>query len=302
MDKQTLIDSVNQLKREKNAVILAHNYQLPEVQDVADYFGDSLELARKAANTTADIIVFCGVRFMAETAKILSPEKKVILPREDALCPMAAMIDRDMLITLKRKYPEAKVVTYVNSTADVKAESDVCCTSANAVDITKNIDTSQIIFTPDQNLAAYCRRFTDKEIIAWDGYCYVHQRFSKDDVIRARRLLPEAAILAHPECPPEVIDEADETLSTSGMLRFAKNSSKKVFVIGTEEGLLYRLKKENPKKSFYALGASKICVNMKMTRLNHVYEALRDVKHEINLPESVMTEAKQSLDNMLRYG
>ena len=294
-----LVDKIAKLKKEKNAVILVHNYQRPEIQDIADFLGDSLELAREAAKTDARIIVFCGVRFMAETAKILSPEKTVLLPRKEAGCPMADMITAEDLRRLRKNHPDAKVVSYVNTNADIKAESDICCTSANAVKVVKNISAKRIIFTPDKNLAAYCQRFTDKEIIPWNGYCYVHERITEKEVRLAKEKFPDALLLVHPECNPSVIELADEVLSTSGMLNFAKKSDKKRFLIGTEEGLIYRLKKENPGKKFYAAGTAKMCRNMKLTTLNDVYLSLKEERYAIELPEGIIESAGKTLTAML---
>ena len=295
-----IVEKITKLKKEKNAIILVHNYQRPEIQNIADFLGDSLELAREAAKTDARMIVFCGVRFMAETAKILSPEKMILLPRKEAGCPMADMITAEDLRILKEKYPGAKVVSYVNTNADVKAESDICCTSANAIEIVKKIKTKKIIFTPDKNLAAYCQRFTDKEIIPWNGYCYVHEKIRKEEVRLAKEKFPDALLLVHPECNPSVIDLADEVLSTSGMLNFAKKSDKKRFLIGTEEGLIYRLKKENPGKEFYAAGTAKMCRNMKLTTLNDVYFSLKEERYAIELPEGIIKSAGKTLKAMLR--
>jgi len=294
-----LVDKIAKLKKEKNAVILVHNYQRPEIQDIADFLGDSLELAREAAKTDARIIVFCGVRFMAETAKILSPKKTVIIPREDAGCPMADMITAEDLRRLKKNYPGAKVVSYVNTNADVKAESDICCTSANAVKVVKNISAKRIIFTPDKNLAAYCQRFTDKEIIPWNGCCYVHERITEKEVRLAKEKFPDALLLVHPECKPSVIGLADEVLSTGGMVSFVNKSDKKRFLIGTEEGLIYRLKKENPEKEFYASGTAKMCRNMKLTTLNDVYLSLKEERYAIELPEGIIESAGKTLTAML---
>jgi quinolinate synthase len=238
---------------------------------------------------------------MAETAKILSPEKTVLLPVKEAGCPMADMIARDELLELKAKHPDAKVVSYVNTNADVKAESDVCCTSANAINVVKNIDAERIIFTPDKNLASYCQRFVDKEIIPWNGYCYVHETITKEEVLLAKEKFPDACPLVHPECNPSVIDLADEVLSTSQMLDFAKKSAKKRFLIGTEEGLIYRLKKENPDKEFYSIGTAKICRDMKLTTLNDVYLALKEERYAIELPKEIINSAKRSLEAMLKY-
>jgi len=294
-----ITEKIIKLKKEKNAVILVHNYQRPEVQDVADSLGDSLGLAREAAKTDARIIVFCGVRFMAETAKILSPEKMVIIPRKDAGCPMADMITAEDLRILKEKYPDAKVVSYVNTNADVKAESDICCTSANAVEVVTNVKAERIIFTPDKNLAAYCERFVDKEIIPWNGYCYVHEKIREEEVRLAKEKFPDALLLVHPECNPSVIDLADEVLSTSGMLNFAKKSDKKRFLIGTEEGLIYRLKKENPGKEFYTAGTAKMCRNMKLTTLNDAYLSLKEERYAIELPKGIIKSAGKTLTAML---
>lgn len=296
-----ILEEITKLKKEKDAIILVHNYQRPEIQDIADFLGDSLGLAKQAAETKARIIVFCGVRFMAETAKILSPEKIVLLPRKEAGCPMADMITAEDLRSLKKKHPDAKVVSYVNTSAEVKAESDVCCTSANAIKVVKNICTEKIIFTPDKNLAAYCQRFTDKEIIPWNGYCHVHERITKEEVLLAKEKFPDALLLVHPECKPSVIDLADEVLSTSGMLSFAKKSDKKRFLIGTEEGLIYRLKKENPGKEFYTAGTAKMCRNMKLTTLNDVYLSLKEERYPIELAEGIIKSAQKTLTEMLKY-
>jgi len=296
-----IVEEINKLKKEKNAIILVHNYQRSEIQDIADYLGDSLGLSREAAKTDVNIIVFCGVRFMAETAKILSPGKKVLLPRKEAGCPMADMVTAEDLKRLKGKHPDAKVVSYVNTNADVKAESDICCTSANAVEVVRNLKTERIIFTPDKNLAAYCQRFTNKEIIPWNGYCYVHEKIRKEEVRLAKEKFPDALLLVHPECNPSVIDLADEVLSTSGMVNFVKKSDKKRFLIGTEEGLIYRLKKENPGKEFYAAGTAKMCRNMKLTTLNDVYLSLREERYAIELPEGIIKSAQKALMGMLKY-
>ena len=294
-----IVEEINKLKKEKNAIILVHNYQRPEIQDIADFLGDSLGLAKQAAETKAGIIVFCGVRFMAETAKILSPGKMVLLPRKEAGCPMADMITAEDLRRLKKNYPDAKVVSYVNTNADVKAESDICCTSANAIKVVKNISAERIIFTPDKNLAAYCQRFTDKEIIPWNGYCYVHERITKEEVLQAKEKLPNAPLLVHPECKPSVVNSADEVLSTGGMVNFVKKSNKKKFLIGTEEGLIYRLKKENPEKEFYAAGTAKICRNQKLTTLNDVYFSLKKERYAIELAGEIIKSAGKTLKAML---
>lgn len=297
----SVVDDIVHLKRERNALFLVHNYQKPEVQEIADFLGDSLGLAKEAAETDTQMIVFCGVRFMAETAKILSPEKTVLLPRKDAGCPMAGMITREELKALKARHPDAKVVSYVNTSADVKAESDVCCTSANAVQVVRNVEADKIIFTPDKNLASYCQRFVDKEIIPWSGYCYVHERITKEEVLQAKQRYPDAVVLVHPECNPSVIDIADQVLSTSGMVDFAKRSERKRFLIGTEQGLIYRLKKECPGKEFYAAGTAKLCRNMKLTALEDVLASLREERYAIELPADIIKSARRALEAMLRY-
>jgi quinolinate synthase len=295
------VKKIYKLKDKKNAVILVHNYQSGEIQDIGDYLGDSLGLSQQAKSTKAEIIVFCGVKFMAETAKILSPEKKVLMPRKEAGCPMANMVTPEDVLALRKKHPNAKVVSYVNTNADVKAVSDVCCTSANAVEVVKNIDSDEIIFVPDKNLGSYVKRFTDKKIILWDGYCYVHNNISKEDVLFAKKKYPEALLLVHPECSPTVIDIADEVLSTSGMLKFAKKSRAKKFLIGTEEGILYRLKKENPEKVFYNVGTPRVCSDMKLTHLEDVYLALKEEKNEITLSKDIISASQKALEEMLKY-
>jgi len=238
---------------------------------------------------------------MAETAKILSPDKKVLLPRTDAGCPMADMVDAEALRELKKAHPKAKVVTYVNSTAEVKAESDICCTSSNAVEVVRRLDAKEIIFTPDRNLALYTQRFTDKKIIPWNGYCYVHQRFDPEEVKRAKQAHPDALLIVHPECPPEVIDLADQVLSTNGMVRFAGESQARKFLVGTESGILYRLRKENPTKEFYSAGAARACRGMKATHLEDLVLSLEKEQHEITLSGEVMQKARSSLERMLDY-
>jgi quinolinate synthase len=297
---QIHIDKILRLKSEKQALILAHNYQRPEIQDIADVVGDSLELSRRAAESDAPLIIFCGVYFMAETAKILSPDKTVLLPRLDAGCPMADMADAEGLRRLKVLHPKAAVVTYVNSTAEVKAESDVCCTSANAVDIVKRMEAKEIIFSPDRNLASFVQRFTDKTIIPWNGYCHVHELFTTDEVLEARRRHPDAVVMVHPECPSAVVDRADETLSTSGMLRFARQSDASEFLVGTEEGLLHRLKKENPDKRFHSIGAAKLCPNMKKTSLADLASSLELGRYAITVPDGILQKARQALERMIQ--
>lgn len=294
-----MIQEILNLKRKQNAVILAHNYQDSLVQDAADLVGDSLELSRAAAEIDCDIIIFCGVDFMAETAAILSPDKKVILPDSTARCPMAQMITADQLNEAKELYPKAAVVCYVNSTAEIKAESDICCTSANAVSVVNSLPDKQILFVPDENLGLYVSRYTNKEIIPWNGYCYVHDRFRRDEVLEARRLHPSAEVLVHPECRPEVIDLADRVCSTSGMGKYAKACQTTEFIIGTEVGMLYRLKKENPGKKFYPLNEKAVCLNMKKTNLEKVSIALQNLENRVTVEDDIAGRAKRSIERML---
>lgn len=301
MSDQELTKKIQSLKNEKNAIIVAHNYQFPEIQDVADFVGDSLELSKKASGLKNDIIVFCGVRFMAETAKILAYDKTVLLPVKDAGCPMADMINAEQLAALKADHPNAKVVAYVNSSAEVKALTDVCCTSSNAVKIVQNIDAEEIIFVPDKNLGAYCQRFTKKKIILWEGHCYVHSRISPSEVRQSKINVPNAPLIVHPECSAQVIDMADAVLSTSGMLEYVKKSKASTFLIATEEGIIHRMKKENPGKQFYSAGTPKFCVNMKKTKLKDVLRALEEETFQIEVPKNIAEKAKASLDKMLEY-
>jgi quinolinate synthase len=295
----SILQDIHHLKQSKQALILVHNYQRPEIQEIADFLGDSLELSRRAAQSDARIIVFCGVRFMAETAKILSPDKKVLLPVREAGCPMAEMISPEELKKLKARYPGAAVVSYVNTNADIKALSDACCTSSNAVRVINHVPARQIIFTPDGNLASWCQRFVDKEIIPWNGYCYVHQRISEKEVQQAKQRMPDALLLVHPECRPGVIDLADEVLSTNQMVEFVRQSGKKRFLIATEEGLISRLKRENPGKEFYAAGTIKICRNMKLTTLEDVYLALKHEQYPVHLSEDTIRSCQKALQVMI---
>lgn len=296
------IEEINKLKQQRNAVILAHNYQRPEIQELADLVGDSLDLSRRAAATDADIIVFCGVRFMAETAKILAPNKTVLLPNHNAGCPMADMVTADDVLMMKAKYPNATVVSYVNTPATVKAETDICVTSANAATIIEQLNTDEILFFPDKNLAAWCQRFTKKTIIPWDGYCYVHSRFKVDEVLASKAKFPDAVLLVHPECPPDVVDLADEVLSTNKMVAFIKTSTATQFLIATEEGIIHRMRRENPDKTFYAAGNAKSCFNMKKTTLQDIYLALLKGRTEIHLDDDIMKRARHSLEEMVKYG
>ena len=294
-----MIKEILALKKERQATILAHNYQIPQVQDVADLVGDSLELSRAAARLDSEVIIFCGVDFMAETAAILSPQKKVILPEKGAWCPMAHMITPDQLRDLKALNPEAAVVCYVNSTAEIKAESDVCCTSANGVQVVNSLSEKEVIFVPDRNLAAYVARHTDKKIIPWNGYCYVHDHLTAKEVAAARAEHPKAEVLVHPECRPEVIDQADFVYSTAGMGRHAKASAAREFIIGTETGMIYRLKKDNPQKEFYPLSEKAVCQNMKKTDLDLVLRALQTQQPQVTVPEEIAMRARRSIERML---
>jgi quinolinate synthase len=294
-----MIEEILALKRERNAVILAHNYQIPAIQDVADLVGDSLELSRAAARLEAEVIVFCGVDFMAETAAILSPQKKVVLPEMGAWCPMAHMITPQQLKEIKALYPQAAVVCYVNSTAEVKAESDVCCTSANGIQVVNSLPEDRVIFVPDRNLAAYVARYTNKEIIKWNGFCYVHDQLTSLEVQEARAQYPHSEVLVHPECRPEVIDQADYVYSTAGMGRHARASKAREFIIGTEVGMIYRLKKENPEKEFYPLSQKSICQNMKKTSIEKVLRALQTLEPRVTVPKEIASRAKRSIERML---
>ncbi len=325
-DLRALQDEILKYKRQKNAIILAHNYQRDEVQDVADYVGDSLELSRTAATIDCSVIVFCGVHFMAESASILSPDKTVLLPEAEAGCPMADMISVDAprpvrtsfpgfsnppafvypaaftLRDIKQQYPGVPVVAYVNTTAAVKAESDICCTSANVVKVVESLPGDSVICIPDKNLSMWAARNTGKKIIAWDGYCNIHERVTPADVTQARAEHPGALVVAHPECRLDVLEMADHVTSTSGMLRFAGSSDAQEFIIGTEIGLMHRLRKENPGKTFYPLRRDMLCPNMKKTTLQSVIRAFRENTHIIKVPESIRVPAKQALDRMLAVG
>jgi len=291
-----------ELKEKRNAIILAHYYQVSEIQDVADFVGDSFELSRKAKENEADVIVFCGVRFMAESAKVLSPEKTVLLPVKEAGCPMADMAEVDQILKMKSEYPNAKVVTYVNSSVEVKAISDVCCTSSNAIKIVKKIDSDEIIFAPDKNLGSYVQEHVpEKKIILWDGHCCVHNRITADNILRVKEEHPDAKVLVHPECKSEVRRLADYVGSTSGIINFARESSNDKFLIVTEEGVLHRLKNENPNKKFLSIRGM-TCKNMKKTELEDVYSSLLERKYEIKIDEDIRQKAAMALENMLILG
>ncbi|HHW30611.1 MAG TPA: quinolinate synthase NadA [Clostridiaceae bacterium] len=300
LDKEDLKKRIYELKKEREAVIVAHNYQVDDVQEIADMVGDSFALSKYCAGSTAKVIVFCGVHFMAESAKILSPEKTVLLPEIDAGCPMADMVTADELREKKKLYPNAAVVCYINSSAEVKAESDVCCTSSNAVKIVKAVKEEEIIFVPDKNLGCYISKIVpEKKIVLWEGFCVTHNRAKVDDVKKARLAHPDAILLVHPECSPEVVEMADFVGSTKQIIDYAKNSHHKKFIIGTEMGVLYNLKNSNPDKTFYLLSPGFICPNMKKTSLLSVYNALSENKYKIELNENIRQKAEKALARML---
>lgn len=294
-----LREQVFRLKKELNAIIVAHNYQVGEVQDIADFVGDSYELARRCAEAKAETIVFCGVDFMAETAAILSPKATVLLSATTAGCPMAEMITEKDLQEWKGRYPDAAVVSYVNTSAGVKAGSDICCTSANAVKVVESLLNDKILFVPDQNLGHYVSTQTKKQVILYPGFCITHAKVTAEEVQTARQNYPEAKVLVHPECHPKVVALADAVLSTSQMLRYVKESPAAGFLIGTEEGILHRLVKDNPGKQFHILSTGFICPNMKKTRLETVIETMRNRANRITVPEEIRLKAKLALDRML---
>ncbi len=299
MNREEIRDKIAKLKKEKNAVILAHNYQIGEVQDVADYIGDSLGLSQKAAQVDAKIIVFCGVHFMAETAKILAPEKTILIPDARAGCPMADMITASELREWKKNYPKSKAVCYVNTTAEVKAECDICCTSSNAVKVVNSLKADVILFAPDKNLAAYVARHTKKKIIPWDGYCYVHRYIKARDIMDKKNLHPEAEVWVHPECLPEVIDLADKVISTGKMVQEARKTKKKEIIIGTESGIIYRMKKENPTKNFYPARDVAFCFNMKKIDLGKVLRSLENMIYKVEVPLEVSQKARGAIEKMI---
>ena len=299
-ESRGLMDRITSLLHERKAILLAHNYQRPEVQDLADLCGDSLELSIKASQTDAEVIVFCGVHFMAETASILCPDKRVILPVFDAGCPMADMINARQLKEKKREMPGVVVISYVNTTAEVKAESDICCTSANAVQVANSVDPNARIFmTPDKNLAQYTQKHTRRNISYWDGYCPIHNNLTVAQVREVQSAHPEALFLAHPECPPEVLDLADEVKSTSGMIAYARDSRHREFIIGTEVGILHPLSKANPGKRFFPADPNMVCIDMKKIGLEEILSALESLGPEVKVPEEIRVKAKGAVDRML---
>ena len=292
-------NKIKQLSKEKNAIILAHNYQPPEIQDIAHLCGDSLELSIKASQTKADIIVFCGVHFMAETASILSPEKTVLLPAINAGCPMADMVTSKTLQEKKQALGNVPVITYVNSSAAVKAVSDICCTSANVIKVVNSIAANEILMTPDKNLAQYVAVNTDKKIHLWEGYCPFHNILTKEDVNIAKKKYPDACFIAHPECRPEVLELADTIQSTSGMIKFAGESDCNSFIIGTETGLLYPISKAFPDKKFYMASKEMYCSDMKKINLENLYACIKNMTNEIKVPEDIRKKAFHAVQKMI---
>ncbi len=299
MNPKQAKERIAKLKRELNAIIVAHNYQRPEVQDIADFTGDSLELAQRCVGADAEIIVLCGVRFMAETAAILNPASTVLLSHPDAGCPLADMINVGELKQWKERYPEATVVAYVNTTAAIKAESNICCTSANGIEVVTSRLAKEILFIPDQNLGHYISTKTNKRMILYPGFCDTHAKVTAEQVSLAKQRYPQAKVLVHPECRPEVINLADAALSTSQMLRHAKQSNNKTFLIGTEEGVLHPLRKQNPDKEFHLISDNFICPDMKKTTLETVIETMQTKSNVVTVPEETRIKAKQAIDRML---
>lgn len=298
----TVTEQIRKLKKERNAVILSHNYQRAEVQDIADFVGDSLELSQKAAVADAAVIVFCGVHFMAETASILNPAKAVLLPDAGAGCPMANMITAAQLRQKKAEHPNATVVTYINSSAAVKAESDYCCTSANGVRVVNSIKNDEIIFVPDQYLGSFIASKTAKNMLLWPGYCPTHVKILPEDILQRKKEYPGAKVVVHPECRPDVIALADEALSTSGMIRYAARPEVKELIVGTEVEILHRLNKENPGKKFIAVSPKAVCPNMKKITLEKILDTLETMKPEIKVPEEIRVKAVAAVNRMLEIG
>ena len=299
MQQAELIKRIKELKLKRNAVVLSHYYSRPEIQDIADFIGDSLALSQEAVRQDADVIVFCGVHFMGESAAILSPKKTVLLPEIDATCPMADMVNTEGLKSLKEKYPNAPVVCYVNSSAAIKAESYICCTSANAVEVVNSLDAEEVIFVPDKNLAAYVAARTYKKIIPWEGHCPTHHQIMKEDVLKMKERHPQAKFIAHPECRPEVLELADHVASTRGMILYAKKSPAQEFIIGTECGFIHGLLKAAPEKTYYCISEFACCPSMKMINLEKVLASLEKMQHRVTVPEDVRARAKEALDRML---
>jgi len=302
MKPNDLVERIQKLKKDKQAIILAHNYQRPEVQDIADFVGDSLELSLCATQTEAEIIVFCGVSFMAETAAILNPDKKVLIPDRGALCPMAAMLPAELVQFYRRKHPEAKIVLYINSLAEAKANCDAVCTSANSAEIVNRVDSDTVLFGPDANLAHYAKGFTDKKVVSIPayGFCPVHVLFSKEDILRLRNTHPNAEVMAHPECIPEVCKVADFVGSTSKMYKEALVSNAREFIVATEVGLLHRLKKERKDAAFIPAYDEAVCVNMRLHTLENLYLSLKNGRYIVNIPPKIVTKAREPIEFMLK--
>lgn len=295
-----MIEKIQELKKKHNAVILGHNYQLPEIQDIADYTGDSLELSKIAARTDADMIVFCGVYFMAETAKILSPKKTVLIPDKNAGCPMANMINVEELRDFKNQHPGVPVVAYVNTSADIKAEVDICCTSGNAINVVKNMDSDKVLFVPDKSLGSYVAKMVpEKEVICWQGFCPTHHRILAVDVVKAKREHPNALVVSHPECNFDVVALSDIVDSTSGMIRRINESTEKEFIICTERGLIHQFQKSNPDKVFYNPSPLNICPNMKKITLEKLLWCLEDLKYEITLSDDIIARSRNAMEKMI---
>ncbi len=299
LQETSLQDRILALKKQRNAVILAHNYQLGEVQDIADFVGDSLELSQNAARTKAAVIVFCGVHFMAETAAIVCPDMTVLLPDIHAGCPMANMISAEQLRQKKQELPGVPVVCYINTSAEVKAESDICCTSANGIKVVQSLPQSELLFVPDQYLGAYIAGKTGKKLHLWPGYCPTHARIRAEDILRLKREHPDAKAVVHPECRPEVIALADEVASTGGILRYARRPEAREIIVGTEVGIIHRLEKENPGKRFIPVSKRAVCPNMKRITLEKVLWCLEEMKPVIKVPEPIRIRAKAAVDRML---
>lgn len=294
-----LIKEIERLKKERNAIILSHNYQRPEIQDVADYVGDSLGLARKGAESTADVVVLCGVRFMAETVSILSPDRCVLMPDPGAGCPMANMITAANVRDLRMKNPDAACVAYVNTSAEVKAEVDVCCTSSNAVEVVESVESDEVLFVPDKYLGQYVQSKTEKKLILWNGFCPTHVRIQAEDILREKKAHPGAETMVHPECTPQVTALADAVLSTGKMMEYAQKSNAKEYIVGTETGMLYALQKQNPGKRFYPATNLAVCPNMKKTTLSGVLSALKNMETRIDVPQDIRKKAARSIERML---
>ncbi len=300
MNHESLKKQIKQLAAEKDALLIAHNYERDEIQEIADITGDSLALSMEAAKTDKKVIVFCGVHFMAESAAILAPEKTVLLPRADAGCPMADMVTAEGLRKLKQQHPDATVVTYVNSSAEVKAESDICCTSSNAISVARSVTAEKLLLVPDRNLGRYiAKQVPEKECIFWEGYCPTHDKLKVEDIRQAQANHPDALFMVHPECQPEILELADHICSTSGMYDYAARSSAKKFIVGTENGILWRLKKENPDKEFIVPSSCLVCPDMKLTRLEDILRCLETMEPQITVAEDIRVKAKSALDKML---